>query len=157
MGRDDATNEKDTGGISNVKVDPLRPPTAEEMARDEATREPRTMAIGSTPEGSRNPLWSAAEFNGTWSCYCFPICCATVKQTNNGDDVVRMDAIICCVLAASNEYARIGNTNRFWSTWYTPDGTGRSQEVLRFSSTTSVSREQFPLSLLACQWKTAEA
>ena len=143
-------------GISNVRVDPLRPPTAEEMARDEATREPRTMAIGSTPEGSRNPLWSAAEFNGTWSCYCFPICCATVKQTNNGDDVVRMDAIICCVLAASNEYARIGNTNRFWSTWYDGGG-GRSQEVIHFTSTTSVSREQFPVSLLACQWKTAEA
>ena len=122
----------------------MRPPTAEEMARDEAAREPRTAAIGSTPEGSRNPLWSAAEFNGTWFCYCFPFCCAAIKQTNNGDDVVRMDAMICFVVAASNEYARIGNTNRFWSTFYSPDGGGRSTEVMNFTSKTFFIRECAP-------------
>ena len=136
--------------ISNVKVDPMRPPTAEEMARDEAAREKRTVAIGSTPEGARNPLWSAEELSGNWFFCCFPAAFATIKQTNEGDDLVKMDLTCCLLLQAQNEYARIGNTNRFWSTFYAPDGASvRSTEVMHFTSKTFLRREGAP----ACAWK----
>lgn len=139
-------------GVSNLQIEGMRPPTAEEMARDAATREPRTLAIGSTPEGARNPLWSAEEFNGTWFFCCLPAAFATIKQTNEGDDVVKMDFMCCLVLKAQNEYARIGNSNRFLSTFYLPDSEERSDEVMNFTSPTFVRREKAP----AFAWKTGQ-
>ena len=138
-------------GISDVKVDPMRPPTAEEMARDEAAREPRTVAIGSTPDGAQNPLWSAEELNGTWFFCCCPAAFATIKQTNEGDDMVKSEVMCCLVMQAHNGYARIGNTNRFWSTFYAPEG-GRSSEVMNFTSKTFFRREGAP----AFGWKTSQ-
>lgn len=126
---------KETSGplVSNVN----RPPTAEEIARDEATAEPRTVAIGSTPEGARNPLWSAEEFNGTWFSYCFPAVCAISKLTNVGDDVVKQESVVIpCFITDSSEVAWIGNSNRFWSTSYVAQTGKRSQEVVTFTSTT---------------------
>ena len=121
----------------------MRPPTAEEMARDEAAREKRTVAIGLTPEGARNALWSAEELSGNWFFCCFPAAFATIKQTNEGTDLVKMDLTCCLFLQAQNEYARIGNTNRFWSTFYVPGG-GRSPEVMNFTSKTFFIRECAP-------------
>merc|ERR1740138_1396849 len=122
----------------------MRPPTAEEMARDDAAREPRTVAIGSTPQGARNPLWSAAEFIGSWTFCCFPFAFATMKLTNWGDDVVKMDLTCCLVLPAQQEYARTGNTNRFESTFYAPDGGGKVDEAMIFTSKSKFRRENLP-------------
>ena len=150
MGRDEGHEAGGPGAVSNFKADSMRPPTAEEMARDEAAREKRTVAIGSTPEGARNPLWSAEELSGNWFFCCFPAIFATIKQTNEGDDLVKMDLTCCLLLQAQNEYARIGNTNRFWSTFYAPDGGSvRSTEVMHFTSKTFLRRECAP----ACAWK----
>ena len=132
------------GPISNVGVEGMRPPTSEEMAREKATREPRTVAVGSTPEGGRTPLFSAAEFNGTWSFCCIPAAYGTATLTNDGDDVTMWDLTCCFVIKASQAYARIGNSNRFWSTFYKPDG-GRHDEVMEFTSPTKFRREGAPL------------
>jgi len=146
-------SDPDNGGsgVGDFKVDPMRPPTAEEMERDEATRERRTVAIGSTPEGSTKPLWSAEEFNGSWFFCCCPAFFATISSKNEGDDVVKWDLTCCFVMRARNEYARIGNTNRFWSTFYAPDqDSSRSSEVMHFTSPTFLRRENAP----AFAWKT---
>ena len=89
-----------------------RAPTAEELERDGVT-EPRTAAIGTTPEGSASPLWSAEEFSGLWFFCCVPAVCATVKQTAVGDDIVKMEAKLCLVFPVTVQYTRIGNANRF--------------------------------------------
>ena len=139
------------------KLDPLRPPTAEEMAREAETREPRTVAIGSIPEGAKDPLWSAAEFNGTWSFCCVPFFYATFESMNEGDDVIKIDVTFCFYLKAQNAYARMGNTNRFWSTFYdkAEDGGGRSNEVVEFTSPTSRKNVSSP-GALAFAWKTSK-
>jgi hypothetical protein len=146
------SDEHPKSGVGNFQVDGMRPPTAEEMARDEAAREPRTVAIGSTPDGAQNPLWSAEELNGTWFFCCLPAAFATIKQTNEGDDKVKMELMCCLVMKAHNGYARIGNTNRFWSTFYAPEGGPRSSEVMNFTSKTFYRREGAP----AFAWKTGQ-
>jgi hypothetical protein len=65
---------------------------------------------------------------------------------------VKMELNCCLVMPAYNEYARIGNTNRFWSTFYSPDGGGRSTEVMNFTSPTFFMREGAP----AFAWKTGQ-
>ena len=130
-------------GVAGVGIAAPRPPTAAEMARDAGLFPPRTTAIGSTPEGEQNPLWSAEEFNGKWFI-CWPIACASVNQTNVGEDGIKMQAMCCLCYPATTEFARMGNTNRFGATSYTTDDDGsssRSEDVLNFTSTTSLKHE----------------
>ena len=141
-----------------------RAPTAEEIARDGVT-EPRTAAIGSTPEGAKNPLWSAEEFNGTWFFCCIPAVCAVIKQTNVGEDIVKMQALLCLVVPATVQFARVGNSNRFQGMNYAEHwqgggdhgptvyaGATRSDEVVEFTSKTFRRNENIP----AFAWKVGE-
>ena len=141
-----------------------RAPTAEEIARDGVT-EPRTAAIGSTPEGAKNPLWSAEEFNGTWFFCCIPLACAKIKQTNIGEDVVKMQIACCLILPLTKEYARTGNTNRFESTGYYDDSdtnnaghhrewTEKDPEAFTYTSKTTFTTNGVPAGL-ALGWKTS--
>ena len=147
---DSTTGEKVARGaveavadFAGVGIAAPRPPTATEMARDAELFPPRTAAIGSTPEGEQNPLWSAEEFNGSWFI-CFPIACLKANQTNVGEDRIKVQAMCCLIYPATDEYLRIGNTNRFGSTGYITDEDGsssRGTDVLNFTSTTSLKHE----------------
>ena len=83
-----------------------------------------------------------------------------------GEDIVKMQASICFVLPTTVQYARIGNSNRFWNMnyaeeWSSPRsdqgqhgpriyrGAKRSDEVVEFKSKTFRRNENLP----AFAWK----
>ena len=110
------------------------------MSADDRPIAPRTAAIGSTPDGAQNPLWSADQFNGCWIFCCVPLCPAVFKQTNDGEDIVKAKGFMWCLPIVNETYIRNGNSNRFQGISSLEMDRGGSiqaeEEVVEFLSTT---------------------